>query len=130
MPLRRAAVLWGGDGFSRLSKYNGVMSGSAAAIITTLKIRRTQRDLVQRFESVGAIGPDRAIPRGELGRLSELVFSKLARDGVFVTSGEDRWYVDLAAYDRFQPRQRHRSLVTAGVIVLVVAGLFTLWLAR
>ena len=104
------------------------MSGSAAAIITTLKIRRTQRDLVQRFESVGAIGPDRAIPRGELGGLGELVFSKLARDGVFVNCGEDRWYVDLAAWDRFKPRQRKRSLVTAVVIVLVVAALFAVWL--
>jgi len=111
-----------------MSEYNGLMSGSAAAIITTLKIRRIQRDLVLRFHSVGAIGPDRAIPRRELGRLSELVFSKLARDGVFVASGEDRWYVDLAAWDSFQPCQRKRSVVTAVVIVLVVAGLFTLWL--
>lgn len=83
---------------------------------------------MQRFESVGAIGPDRAIPRGELGRLSELVFSKLARDGVFVNSGEDRWYVDLAAWDRFPLRQRKRSLATAVVIVSAVAGLLTLWL--
>jgi hypothetical protein len=60
--------------------------------------------------------------------LSELVFSKLARDGVFVNCGDDRWYVDLAAWDRFQPRQHKRSLVTAGVIMLVVPGLFTLWL--
>ena len=103
------------------------MSGAATAIITS-KLLRTQRELVHRFEAAGALGPDRAIPRGDLGRLSDSVFSKLSRAGVFVSSGNDHWYLDRAAWDRFQSRQRTRFVVTAAVIVLGVSGLFALWL--
>ena len=103
------------------------MSGAAAAIITS-KLLRTQRELVHRFETAGALSPDRAIPRGDLARLSDSVFSKLSRAGVFVSSGNDHWYLDRAAWDRFQSRQRTRFVVTAAVIVLGVSALFTLWL--
>ena len=56
------------------------------------------------------------------------MFSKLSRAGVFVSSGNDHWYLDRAAWDRFQSRQRTRFVVTAAVIVLGVSGLFALWL--
>ena len=103
------------------------MSGSAAAIIMT-RLLRTQRELVARFTSAGAVSPERAIPRGELSRSSANVFAELARLGVFVPAGNDRWYFDQAAWERAQSRQKSRLLITAVVVFLLAAAFLTLWL--
>lgn len=103
------------------------MSGAAAAIVTS-RLLRAQRDVVHRFEAAGALGPDRAIPRGDLGRQGDSAFSRLSRAGVLVSSDKEHWYLDRAAWDDFQSRQRSRLLITAAAIVLGVAALFGLWL--
>lgn len=82
---------------------------------------------MHRFEAAGALAPDRAMPLGDLDRWTESAFALLTRAGVLVSSGGDRWYLDRAAWERFQLHQRTRSVVAACLIVLAVSVLLALW---
>jgi hypothetical protein len=103
------------------------MSASAVAIRASL-IRNRQRELALKFRSLDATRPERAIPRGELGRLGESVFQRLARAGVFVQVAQDRWFLDEAAWTRYLRLQRRRSVLAAAIILVLAISLFTIWL--
>lgn len=104
------------------------MSGSATAIHVS-RLFRTQRELVARFTSAGALRPESAIPRGTLSRSAASAFARLARAGVLLSRADDRWYLDERAWQRAQSRQQARLLTLAAIITLLAAGLLGLWLA-
>lgn len=110
-----------------LPPYNSATASAALAIQTCLTLHR-QRERVTRFQSAGAANAERAIPLGKLGSLSESVFRRMTHAGVFIKASDDRWYLDAAAWDRFQSSQRRRSVMAALVIVAIVGVLLALWM--
>lgn len=81
---------------------------SAAAVI----IYR-QRQFVIRFLEAGATSPATARGLSELGLRTHWIFRRLARRGVFREVHPDRWYIDTAAWHRFEHGQRQRLLIFA-----------------
>ncbi len=90
-----------------------------------LLVMNRQRDLVDRFRAAGATSASAARPLAEIGVEASFMFSRMSARGVFVPAGEDRWWFDAAAWNRYRDRQWKR-LVAGALVILVVCALFVL----
>lgn len=103
------------------------MSAVTAAIVTSTILRR-QRSLVARFTAAGATSADRAVTLAEAGVEPDACFRALAARGVFVhTSSDDRWHVDLAAWQHFQSARNLRLLAAAAIIIAAALVFLAVW---
>ncbi|HNU50225.1 MAG TPA: hypothetical protein PKJ98_04825 [Verrucomicrobiota bacterium] len=86
---------------------------SAAAVII---LRR--KKFVRRFKELGATSPERAVPFAEVGMRRSWVFDRMISRGVFVATGDDRFYVNEEAADAFLAAQRRRVRVVGGMLLV------------
>jgi hypothetical protein len=84
-------------------------------------IMKRQRDLVDRFRDSVATTPDAARRLDELRVRESFIFRRLCAAGVFMCAGDERWWFDAAAWDRYRDRQRQRLVWSAVVIIGLVA---------
>lgn len=80
-------------------------------------IMARQRDLVDRFRDAGATSATSAKSLAEIGIEPTFMFSRMSARGVFVPAGNDRWWFDTAAWNRYRDRQWKRLVVGAIVII-------------
>ncbi len=81
----------------------------------------SQRNLIGRFRDAGATVPAAARTLDELEVRATMMFSRLGRAGVFVHAGGERWWLDAAAWERFERRQGRRMLLATVAILAVCA---------
>ncbi len=87
---------------------------SAAAVI----ILRRKR-FIRRFREQGATSPDRAIPFADVGMRRSWIFEQMVSRGVFVSVGNERYYLNDQAAEEFLDAQRQRALLIAAIMLVV-----------
>ena len=87
------------------------MSG---AVVVTLQNR-----LMQRFRDAKATAPQSAITLEDIGCQNSWVFRRMVARGVFIETGEGRYYMDEDAARRFVRRRWRVMLIFLAVIVLL-----------
>ena len=87
---------------------------SAAAVII---IRR--KKFIRRFTEEGATAPEKAILFAEVGMRRSWIFDQMVRRGVFVSIGQDRFYMNEQAAEAFLRAQRRRAWTIGGVLILL-----------
>ncbi len=87
---------------------------SAAAVII---LRR--KKFIRRFSERGAVSPDKAIPFADLKMRRSWVFEQMVNRGVFVSVGNDRFYMNQEAAAAFLEWQQKRALVLAAVMFVI-----------
>jgi hypothetical protein len=86
-------------------------------------IVRKQNRYMRRFTEAGAVDPDRAVTPEEAGCRDSWVFRRMVRWGVFVSCGQDRYYLDeeaAAAFRRWRWIKIGPFLLAALIVWLVV----------
>lgn len=94
---------------------------SAAAVIAMRRKR-----LVKRFREAGAIDPEHAVTLEALGERRSWIFSRMARQGVFLPAQGGRYYMDDRVAVAFLRQYRIRALLLGSILLLVF---LLLWLA-
>ena len=107
------------------------MAGGAVIAAAAGARRRRLAAVVQAFRAAGATAPDRALPLDEMltGHAGEI--SRLANVGVLVTGpGDERWYLDEAAYASWQEAHRRARLrrVSTVLVPALLLILLALWM--
>jgi hypothetical protein len=87
-------------------------------------MRRIERRTLARLTEAAATTSQRAILLEPGGILARFVYGRLAAAGALVFTGNDRYYLNVAAYDRFCRRRRQRALLVAGLILVVIGVLY------
>ncbi len=83
-----------------------------------------RRAIVKRFREAGAVSPSSARALSDVGVKPGLVFSRLAKAGVFVRGESDRYWLDAAAWKRLGDREgRYTLLFTVAILAVVVVAL-------
>lgn len=98
---------------------------SAAAVIA---IRRKQ--LVRAFRDAEATVATRAIKLEQLGKRRSWIFDQMVKRGVFIASGNDRYFMNESVAEAFLAARRKRALIITTVLLLVFALIWLLgWIA-
>jgi hypothetical protein len=92
--------------------------------VLAARLRRIERRTIARLKDAGANLAERGILLEEGGPLTQFVYRRLAAAGVLIPAGNDRYYLDEAAYDAFRGRRRRRALIVLGVLLVVLLMLF------
>ena len=87
---------------------------SAAAVIF---LRRKR--FIRRFREQGATSPDQAIPFADVGMRRSWIFDQMVSRGVFVSVGNERYYMNEQAAEEFLDAQRRRALVITAIMLVV-----------
>lgn len=98
-------------------------------LVLGLLIRRNERRMIARLREAGATLGERAIWLDGRAPLSRFSRGRLARAGVLQPAGNDRYYLNDAAYEAFRARRRTRAavivtLLSIGIAVLYFRGVF------
>jgi CTP-dependent riboflavin kinase len=90
---------------------------TAAAIVA-----RARRDVISHFMERNAVSSDAAVRWVPERHIQRRMLARLIRRGVLVETGEDTYFLDVPAYDRWKRSLRLRTVVLlAGVAVVGVA---------
>ena len=93
-------------------------------LVLAARLRRVERRTLARFTDAAATTSERAILLESGGWLGAFVYRRLTRAGALVFAGNDRYYLDADAYERFRRRRRRRALIVVGAIVVLVVVLY------
>ena len=88
------------------------------------RMRRVERRTLARLRDAGATLPERAILLEPGGPVTDFVHERLARAHVLRAAGNDRYYLDVAAYDGFIGRRRRRALMVLAGILGILALMY------
>jgi len=88
------------------------MSGAAIIIIR-------QNRWMRRFEELGALSPDTAVPPGEIGRTYSWLFQRMVSKGVFLATPDGKLFMDIHKAEQFRSARRTRALVLLVVAVMI-----------
>ena len=94
---------------------------SAAAVIV---LRRKQ--LIRVFREARATDSGRAVTLEQLGQRRSWIFDHMAARGVFIASGNDRYFMNEPVAEAFLAARRRRALAITGVLLLVFALIWLL----
>ena len=97
------------------------MASAAAAVVA-----KARRDVVSHFMQQNAVSPAQAIQWVPDRFVKRRALARFVRQGVIIETGQDTFFLDVPAYDRWRRSMRKRLAVTlAGVAALgaVVAAL-------
>jgi hypothetical protein len=87
-------------------------------------VRRSERRAITRLRDAGANTAERAIIL-ESGRpLAGFAHQRLERAGVAQPAGNDRYYLNEAAYDAYRGRRRKRAMVIVALLMMGIAILY------
>ena len=75
---------------------------------------------MRRFAEVGATLPEHAVRMEELGIRVNWVIRRMIARGVFVPVGDERYYIDLTAAERFRALRRRRILTFVELCLLIL----------
>jgi CTP-dependent riboflavin kinase len=90
---------------------------TAAAIVA-----RARRDVISHFMERNAVSSDAAVRWVPERHIQRRMLARLIRRGVLVETGEDTYFLDVPAYDRWRRSLRLRTVVLlAGVAVVGAA---------
>lgn len=89
-----------------------------------MRLRRIERRTIARLRDAGANLAERGILLEPGGSIVAFVYRRLSRAGVLVSAGNDRYYLDEAAYDAFRARRRRRALIVLGAIVVILLVMY------
>lgn len=95
-------------------------SGGPAGGVAAAVIARKRRKILETFREAGALSAAGATPREELGLRKSVIFRRLARTGVLVDCGDERYYLDEEAAARAHRSRLQRAAV---ILTLVAVGL-------
>jgi hypothetical protein len=93
-------------------------------LVLAAAIRRSERRAITRLEEAGANTAERAILLETRGPLSSFTHHRLERAGVLKAAGNDRYYLNGAAYEAFRTRRRTRALVVVTLLLIGIAMLY------
>ena len=93
-------------------------------LIVAGRMRRVERRTLARLRDAGATLAERAILLERGGPVADLVHERLERAHVLRTAGNDRYYLDVAAYDAFTGRRRRRALMVLAGILGVLGAMY------
>ena len=88
------------------------------------RIRRVERRTIARLTDAGANVAERGILLQRAGLVDGFVFRRLLRAEVLQPAGNDRYYLNSAAYERFRGARRRRALVVLTIMLIIVAALY------
>jgi hypothetical protein len=89
-----------------------------------LMVRRSERRTIARLQEAGATLAERAILLDSRPPLSRFTHGRLARAGVLQSAGNDRYYLNDAAYEAFRARRRMRAAFIVTLLLLGIAVLY------
>ncbi len=85
---------------------------SAAAVII---LRR--KKFIRRFTERGATSRDKAVAFADVGMRRSWVFDQMISRDVFVSVGNDRFYMDEPVAEAFLAAQRRRALIVTAIML-------------
>lgn len=91
--------------------------GAAAAVI----IIKKERDLVEHFQRVGAISPQTARTKDEIGVDGGTAWFRLVDDAVVRSTDNGRFYIDVLTWEALERRRKRVMMVALIIAVLAVA---------
>jgi|SRR5215218_10304971 len=94
------------------------MSGTVVPTIIAIRMRRYK----EVFGAAGATSPATAIRPAEKGLRHSLIFHKLVREGILVTVGDGRYYLDEARADAMLRTKRKIIAVLLFIILVLLIG--------
>lgn len=87
------------------------MATAAAAVVA-----KARRDVVSHFMQQNAVSPAQALQWVPDRRMKRRVLARFVRQGVIVETGQDTYFLDVPAYDRWRRSTRKRvAIALAGV---------------
>ena len=95
---------------------------TAAAIVA-----KARRDVISHLMSRNAVAPDKAVEWVPDRRIQRRQIERMVDAGVIVSTGTDRYYLHVPAYDEWRRKLRRRaafvmaSLVAIGAAVAAIA---------
>ena len=95
--------------------------GAAAAVV----IIKRERDLVEHFQRVGAVSPQTARTKDEIGVDGGTAWFRLVDDAVVRSADNGRFYIDVLTWQALE--RRRRRVMTVALIVVVLAVAFTMF---
>ena len=95
--------------------------GAAAAVV----IIKRERDLVEHFQRVGAVSPQTARTKDEIGVDGGTAWFRLVDDAVVRSADNGRFYIDVLTWQALE--RRRKRVMTVALIVVVLAVAFTMF---
>jgi len=93
------------------------------AVALAAAARRTEQRTIQRLIDAGATTAERAILLTD-GHFARAVRGRLERAGALQSAGNDRYFLRMAAYERFQERRRMRVWIIVTILMLGVVTVY------
>ena len=87
-------------------------------------LRRSERRAIARLLDAGANTAERAILLDSQRPLSGFTRQRLERAGVLQPAGNDRYYLNVGAYEVFRARRRKRAMFMAALLLIGIAILY------
>lgn len=83
---------------------------------TAAIVAKARRDVVSHFMQQNAVSPAQALQWVPDRRIRRRALARFVRQGVLVETGQDTYFLDLPAYDRWRRSTRKRvAMALAGV---------------
>jgi hypothetical protein len=95
-----------------------------APLAAAARVRRVEHRTVARLKDAGANVAERGILLQRGGLVNEFVFRRLLRAEALQPAGNDRYYLNSAAYERFRVVRRRRALFVFTIVLIIVAALY------
>ena len=92
------------------------MATAAAAVVA-----RARRDVISHFMERNAVSAAEAVRWVPERALKQRMLARFVRRGVVVETGEDTYYLDVPAYDRWRRSRRKRAAALIGGVAVVGA---------
>jgi len=92
------------------------MATAAAAVVA-----KARRDVISYFMERNAVSADKAVRWVPERRIKQRMLARFERRGVIVETGQDTYYLDVPAYDRWRRSTRKRAAALIGGVAVVGA---------
>ena len=90
------------------------MATAAAAVMA-----KARRDVISHFMERNAVGPGSAVPWVPERRIQRRMLARFLRHGVLIETGEDTYYLDVPAYDRWRRTMRKRAAAAVAAVAVI-----------
>ena len=97
------------------------MATAAAAVVA-----KARRDVISHFMERNAVAPESAVQWVPDRHIQRRMMDRLARRGVLVETADDKYYLDVPAYDSWRRSLRRRAAMTVAGVAIVGAVLAAL----
>lgn len=88
-------------------------------VVTPMVVAAKIKKYFRRYEEAGATSPESAKTLQSLGLHGGFLFHRLVRQGVFIETKKDFYYVSRERYESFKVQRRKKAMMILGIIVIV-----------